>query len=160
VSDTARTTARMTLDAGRFRPSDEIRVIYGGDGRERGERIYRAVDAEGAPKFPRREEGDGMSISARDLEAELRNFAEFSRAIANGQLARRLQGQSPPPQLSAGRLPYTYEGRITVIVRGDGQHADGNGATATLNRLERMIASDPLVVRARASSPSHVGGER
>jgi len=45
-------------------------------------------------------------------------------------------------------LPYEYDVVISVKVKGDGIHADGDGVKATVNRLAALIESDKNVVRA------------
>ncbi|MGH2897175.1 MAG: hypothetical protein ACRDMZ_00760 [Solirubrobacteraceae bacterium] len=39
-------------------------------------------------------------------------------------------------------LPYRYDVTLTIEMVGDGIHADGEGATATLRRVRDLVAAD------------------
>lgn len=55
-----------------------------------------------------------------------------------------------------------YRHRLTfsVIVTGDGQHADGDGATATARRLQERLECDALVVEVEPGThPVYVPAE-
>lgn len=45
-------------------------------------------------------------------------------------------------------LPYRYEVKIPVVIVGDGLHADGDGAIATIKRLAKLLETDDHVERA------------
>lgn len=57
-------------------------------------------------------------------------------------------------------LPYRYEVTITVAIAGDGQHADGDGAKATANRLAKLIALDDHVDGVVPGHPEYIGKSR
>lgn len=57
-------------------------------------------------------------------------------------------------------LPYRYEATFTVVLRGNGQHADGEGATATIRRVRELIATDRNVEDVQASAPSYTWPRR
>lgn len=54
-----------------------------------------------------------------------------------------LAGLHAPPS----DLPYRYRIDFTVVIEGDGQHSDGDGAAATRQRLEDLLTSDPRTVK-------------
>lgn len=55
---------------------------------------------------------------------------------------------------------YCYEITLTVVVEGNGLHADGLGATATRKRLEDALARDPRVVEVKfTSNPRFIGSK-
>lgn len=49
------------------------------------------------------------------------------------------------------RLPYVYTVTMAVRVVADGQHADGDGAMATRDRLLGMVRADERVLAATAA---------
>lgn len=54
------------------------------------------------------------------------------------------------------QLPYRYSVTITMDIEGDGIHAHGDGATATLRRLTRLLEGDPRVLRVVAFDPRYM----
>ncbi len=56
-------------------------------------------------------------------------------------------------------MNYRYHMTIAVVLEGDGQHADGDGATATANRLRAALAADPRVLEVHATTPIYEGTE-
>lgn len=47
-------------------------------------------------------------------------------------------------------MPYRYDVLLRVTVEGDGMHADGDGAMATVARLAELVKTDGRVVDAGA----------
>jgi hypothetical protein len=65
--------------------------------------------------------------------------------------------QAPQAAMSDGQMPYRYEAVIHVTIIGNGIQADGDGATATANRLARQIGADPRVIKAFKGTIKYVG---
>jgi hypothetical protein len=64
------------------------------------------------------------------------------------------------PSSGSGHLSYRYRVTYTVVMEADGLHADGDGATATRRRLERLLANDPRVIEVRPPSvPVYIGAK-
>lgn len=58
------------------------------------------------------------------------------------------------------RLDYRYRLTFTVVVEGDGQHADGFGARATRDRLRKTLAHDRRVIEVRpVAMPVYIGAK-
>jgi hypothetical protein len=57
-------------------------------------------------------------------------------------------------------VSYLYEATFRIVVEGDGQHADGDGATATIRRLTAALQDDERVVEVHASDPRYIGDTR
>jgi hypothetical protein len=54
-------------------------------------------------------------------------------------------------------LRYRDEATFRVVVEGAGQHADGDGATATFRRIEEAIEDDPRVIEGQPGFPRYIG---
>ena len=54
-------------------------------------------------------------------------------------------------------LSYRYEATFRIVVEGDGQHADGDGATATYRRIKATIEDDPRVIEVLPGYPTYLG---
>lgn len=67
----------------------------------------------------------------------------------------------PTPSVpAAAHFPYRYTATFTVVVEGDGQHSDGAGAMATMNRLRRSLAADARVLEVRPPvGPHYIGAK-
>ena len=61
---------------------------------------------------------------------------------------------APPPR-PASTLRYEFDMRVVVI--GDGLHADGNGANASVRRVRALVDADPRVESVTASHPRYLG---
>jgi hypothetical protein len=82
---------------------------------------------------------------------------EASPPLRGGGDQGRLQlvGRAPRGYaVEEGRmsLPYRYELLIRVEIKGDGLHADGDGARATADRLAALLDTDSHVIHASAWS--------
>ena len=54
-------------------------------------------------------------------------------------------------------MSYLYEATFRIVVEGDGQHADGDGSTATFRRIKEAIEDDPHVVEVLPGFPRYIG---
>ena len=57
-------------------------------------------------------------------------------------------------------MRYRYEATFRIVVEGDGQHADGNGATVTFRRIKALIEDDVRVVEVEPGYPRYIGDAR
>ena len=48
---------------------------------------------------------------------------------------------------------YRYRATLSLTILGDGQHSDGDGATATLRRIRRLVEADQRVAEVRVGGP-------
>lgn len=105
-------------------------------------------------------EGLESAVQERDEEHARAEAAEQERdeerKAANAlsaDLDRVAQGREPR-ELPG---PYRYALTFDLVIRGDGQHADGDGAVATERRLRAMLEHDHAVEAVRPGShPEHM----